>query len=340
VVAFLIALAVGCGHKGQEWKEVSSPDGGYRALMPGTPKDESRTQGALTIKAQTVEVKDGAFLASYTDLPRGTPFNYDAGIQGMATKHQGRVLSTTDVSVGGKPGKAFELEITQPKGFAAGRMAVVDGRLYQLLVIGANRRATDPDVQKFFDSFELTRGQPTPPAPPPAAAPSQKSQPDDQTGQAPFPADPKLLQPDTKVYLSDMQEFGVKAGPWPFGKNGDVGNPDHATITVNGKKSPKGLGLHVGTPFSSVRYQPGKQARRFHATVALDDTNAGKRSGVVFEVLGDGKSLWTSKLIETKGQTEDCDVDVSGVNQLELRVTLKGSGFGGHSVWVDPYLEK
>jgi len=179
LAVFLAVLGAGCGNRGLEWKEFSSPDGGYRLLMPGTPKGETRAQGGVTVNAQTVELKDGAFLVSYTDLPAGTPFNSDAAIQGMATTYQGKVLSQADYAIGGKPGKGFELEINQPKGFAVGRMAVVDNRLYQLLVIGANRRATDSEVQKFFDSFELTRAvaaaAPAGPTLPPSPSPTKPS---------------------------------------------------------------------------------------------------------------------------------------------------------------------
>jgi hypothetical protein len=106
-----------------------------------------------------------------------------------------------------------------------------------------------------------------------------------------------------KLYLSDLQEMDLAMGPWGFGKNGSLkeekalgGAPP---IAVNGKKSPKGLGMHppVQGGFSSVKYRLDKKARAFNASVALDDSNEGKKTAVEFEVLGDGKSLWKSKLI-------------------------------------------
>src|SRR5262249_16566420 len=47
-------------------------------------------------------------------------------------------------------------------------------------------------------------------------------------------------------YLSDLPEFDVKIGPWPFAKNGDFGPPG-AKIKVNDVPSPHGLGMHATT---------------------------------------------------------------------------------------------
>jgi hypothetical protein len=149
-----LLLAVGCG---SSWKEFSSPEGKFTVSMPGTPKKQTQNQGGLTTNAFAVEVKNGAYLVSYSDLPPGTPFDYSAGIRAMATKYQGKVLSETDFTLDGNKGKAYEMEINQPKGFATGRIVVVNNRLYQTLAIGTNARASDPDVKKFLDSFKLTK---------------------------------------------------------------------------------------------------------------------------------------------------------------------------------------
>jgi hypothetical protein len=153
VVVLLVPL--GCGQL--NWQEFSSPEGQFSVLMPGTPKAESRQQGPLTVKAWGVEVRNAAYMASTTDLPPGGLFDYAGGIQAMATTHQGKVLSQTDWALDGSKGKGFEMEINQPKGYAVGRMAVVNNRLYQLLVMGSSVRESDANVQKFFNSFKLIK---------------------------------------------------------------------------------------------------------------------------------------------------------------------------------------
>jgi hypothetical protein len=54
----------------------------------------------------------------------------------------------------------------------------------------------------------------------------------------------------------------------------------------------------------------------------------------LFTVVGDGKTLWKSEQVPP-GKPEKCDVDVSGVDVLELFVS--GSG---HPVWLEPKVVK
>jgi hypothetical protein len=159
VVGLGCLLSAGCV-KPVEWKEYTSAEGRFSVLLPGTPKEGTRAQAGLTVKSYGVEVKNGAYAALYTDLPPGTPFDCSAAIRAMADNSQGQVLSETDFDLGGSKGKAFEVEVGRPRGHAAGRMVVVDGRLYQLIVMGADLRASDPDVQTFLGSFRLTRPPP------------------------------------------------------------------------------------------------------------------------------------------------------------------------------------
>jgi hypothetical protein len=53
-------------------------------------------------------------------------------------------------------------------------------------------------------------------------------------------------------------------------------------------------------------------------------------------VLGDDKLLWTSKLIQKKGDAQPCRVEVTKVDVLELRVKTPGVEWGSNAVWVDP----
>ncbi len=57
---------------------------------------------------------------------------------------------------------------------------------------------------------------------------------------------------------------------------------------------------------------------------------------LTFLVLGDGKVLWKSDLVDTARSVQDCKVDVGGIDVLELRVDCPGSGVNAHAVWLDP----
>jgi hypothetical protein len=146
---------------------------------------------------------------------------------------------------------------------------------------------------------------------------------------------------DAKVYLVDLHETEAKMGPWPLGK-GVLGDPNGTVLTVAGEKRPKSLGMHPATPpaGSVVKYRLARAAAAFVTGVAYDDSNKGIRTGdTVFEVLGDGKLLWSSKPIQIKGDFDECNVSVEGVDVLELRVAVvRGSGWGAHAVWIDPHL--
>jgi hypothetical protein len=158
--ALLVLLAAGC--KQPSWEQFTNQEGKFTVLMPGKPKYETRDKDQLKVHNFVVEGRDYAYLVSYTDLPRGGVDNLEAvyaeGVKGVAATQGGKILSQSDFTIDGHTGKSYEIEVTKPKaGFAAGRMVVIDGRLYQLLVMGSKIRATDADVNKFFDSFKVNK---------------------------------------------------------------------------------------------------------------------------------------------------------------------------------------
>jgi hypothetical protein len=149
-----------------------------------------------------------------------------------------------------------------------------------------------------------------------------------------------IFEDGPRHFLSDLPEFDTKAGPWPFAKNGNLGDGKSA-IKVKGVASPKGLGMHPPDDgFSAVKYHLDKKAAVFKAAVALDDSAGLTHNPAVFEVLGDGKSLWKSASVNKGTAPEECSIDVTGVDVLELRVHAKPVHFGLHAVWIEPRLLK
>lgn len=144
-----------------------------------------------------------------------------------------------------------------------------------------------------------------------------------------------------RVFLADLEPFAVKPGPWPFKRDGTVGDrPDHA-ISVQGVASPKGLGgMHPPEfGFCAVKYRLGKQAAIFTAKVGITDHPFGVHQPGYFEVIGDGQRLWRSDPVGV-GPGMECVVNIEGVDILELRVTAPGVAFGQHAVWMEPRLLK
>ena len=154
-VLALLAVTAGC-QKPIEWQNYTSKEGNYSAQMPGTPKSQSQQEAGLTVHADTVELSNGAYAVSYTDLPKGAPFDLDGAVKGVVSGMKGELVQSKEITLEGKPGREFTFKIPG-KGAGAARLFVKDGRLYQLIVAGSNVDLSSDDVQKFFTSFKLEK---------------------------------------------------------------------------------------------------------------------------------------------------------------------------------------
>jgi hypothetical protein len=151
-------------------------------------------------------------------------------------------------------------------------------------------------------------------------------------------------------YLSDMEAFDVKVSEGRFANKGSLGyragNPQSDRILVKGKQSPNGISMHgISNDHAVAKYRLGNTARTFIASVALNDSagGAGQPPGVGkipsplhFQVLGDGKVLWKSKPVDTARKVQECEVDVSGIDVLELHVVCPGDYTNAQAVWLEP----
>jgi WD40 repeat protein len=167
------------------------------------------------------------------------------------------------------------------------------------------------------------------------------------------------LQPDESgtsenggpVYLCDLTETDSLVGHGALGKNGDLGyepGDGDRRIIVKGVLAKKGLPMHsreqrFGCSFA--RYQLDGKYTSFHSVVAANDSVRVASGGMAvspmtFSVVGDGRELWKSQPLQRPGESQPCIVDVTGVQQLEVRVWCDNRGAGAaHAVWVDPYVQ-
>ncbi|MDB5313025.1 MAG: hypothetical protein JWO38_7227, partial [Gemmataceae bacterium] len=152
-VALLVPLA-GCGKK--PFTEFVAKEGGFSVLMPGTPKEDRSSESGMKLTLYVTETWGAAYGAGYADLPPGNPGNLDGAVRGMADACNGRVISQQGQTVGTDGWLEFEIESGSPKGFAAGRVLIVGGRVYEVYVIGRKTRLADPETRSFIDSFRLT----------------------------------------------------------------------------------------------------------------------------------------------------------------------------------------
>jgi hypothetical protein len=115
---------------------------------------------------------------------------------------------------------------------------------------------------------------------------------------------------------------------------------------VNGVLAKRGLSMHAtARGLSFARYQLDGNYTSFHSVVAANDSVRlcvihRALSPMTFSLVGDGRELWKSKPIQHPGESQSCTVNVTGVRQLELRLTYDGARQEfGHAVWIDPYVQ-
>lgn len=113
-------------------------------------------------------------------------------------------------------------------------------------------------------------------------------------------------------------------------------------VSVGGVRSHYGLWLHPGPNTSSLAaFRIGKGYRRLRGAAAMNDTAAGTAAtALTFRVVGDGRELWKSQPLKAGGSSQSIDVDVSGIDKLELWADCPGPNNTCHAVWVEPRLER
>ena len=97
-----------------------------------------------------------------------------------------------------------------------------------------------------------------------------------------------------------------------------------------------GWGMHSGT---TAEWELSGGLIGFSAIVGIDDAAAGSGS-VEFEVLGDGRSLWRSKVLTGRDEPLRTPlVDLKGIKTLALRVHAADFGHVGDSAnWGHAFL--
>jgi len=149
---------------------------------------------------------------------------------------------------------------------------------------------------------------------------------------------PLLASPtraDEAVRLSSLDLTKATQG---FGKPQADKSVDGRPLTLGGKTYAHGFGTHA-RGLLAVALDGG--AKRFTATVGIDDEVDGGKGSAEFQVLGDGhKLLWTSGILHQGQPPKSVDVDLTGQKMVLLRVTDGGDGYEfDHADWADAQFE-
>lgn len=134
-----------------------------------------------------------------------------------------------------------------------------------------------------------------------------------------------------------LDELDLSAATQGYGIPMKNKSLDGNTITIAGKTFERGFSTHA---VSSLLILLEGKAAQFTALVGIDDEVAGHDPAAVFEVYGDGTELWSSGIMRLGDSARLCQVQLSGVQKLELVVSDGGNGnYYDHADWADAHFE-
>jgi hypothetical protein len=132
------------------------------------------------------------------------------------------------------------------------------------------------------------------------------------------------------VYLDAIEPQSAVQGWGKLQKNRSVWEKP---MNIAGKPYVRGLGT---SSQSRIAYALNGQYRRFQSWVGADHAT---NPTVIFEAWTDGVRRWESGLMKRDDPAKRCDVDVTGVRMLELRVGDGGDGISAdHADWAEARL--
>ncbi len=141
------------------------------------------------------------------------------------------------------------------------------------------------------------------------------------------------------VYLDDLKEKSF-VGTGQLGKHGADIDPDRPKRSLGGVVPAHGLTMHPQhkPPLTAVAvYDLSGKYTRFDGIVARPDgTIRGNQTFV--HLVGDGKLLWKSPVLNMPSPQASFDIDVTGVQELTLKVEAINNASEAHILWVDPRL--
>ena len=102
-------------------------------------------------------------------------------------------------------------------------------------------------------------------------------------------------------------------------------------IILNGQQSHYGIFAHpFENDFSEVVFELDGTWTRFATVIAIPSTAIAEGSKLgsplVFEIIGDGKTLWKSNPVEDFDTPQSCEISIAGVRFLNLRAHCTGGG--------------
>ena len=161
----VLVVAFASGGCQRPLEEFSFPQYKFKAKFPGKPKEEDQGAGVATMKAFSVDTRNGAYMVGVADMPlpdgesaEMIQTRLDGARDGAVRNINGSLQSSNAVTLNGKyPGREFSAAITKPKqGQVRAKVFLVGKRMYMIQVIGTDSFCTSSQATEFLNSFVLT----------------------------------------------------------------------------------------------------------------------------------------------------------------------------------------
>ena len=144
-------------------------------------------------------------------------------------------------------------------------------------------------------------------------------------------------QNSEQVRLETINPAAVKPNSGELKTNKSFGGNQ---LNINGTGYSNGLGVQAN---SEIIYELDQNFQKFSATIGLDNEIKiyNEKTGLCFQVLGDGKKLFDSGKLTNESQALNIDLNIQGVDILKLVVLHSGEKMRhGHADWVNPTLTR
>lgn len=123
------------------------------------------------------------------------------------------------------------------------------------------------------------------------------------------------------LWLSDISCDRNSQGYSSMQNDNSIGG---GSLTINGVVFNKGIGTH---PYSEIVYTICGKYNQFESWVGIDDYHSDLgRGSAQFEIYGDSRLLYQSKIIKINTPPEHILINIDRVNELKLVVTDGGDG--------------
>jgi hypothetical protein len=164
--ALLVLAFASASGRAEELTEFASQAGRFKVLLPGKPDVQELPTPAGTMHLVQVRTKAGEFLASWIDLPANlvdSPEKIETSLNkardGILERLKGKQVHDKKITLDDKhSGRDFGAEISSPdKGRLRARMFLVEGRLYQVIVVGTSDWTGSKVADRVLESFRLAK---------------------------------------------------------------------------------------------------------------------------------------------------------------------------------------